>query len=149
MPLTPAAASSTPVVASKAVNVLGTRRVHRSMAAPPPAPAATVASTMKSEGLANVLPKGQENRVAEHSDAGDGDYRDQRREQSVFKQVLAFVSKPQAANCRDHLHHVVTLFAKRGAAKIAAPRFNHRLAERSFSRPPAARAQRRCGRRSR
>src|SRR6476619_5469633 len=121
MPLTPAAASSTPVVASRAVNVLGTRRVHRSMAAPPPAPAATVASTMKSEGLANALPKSQENGVAEHSDAGDGDDRDQRREQPVFHQVLAVVSKRQAANRRDHLHHVVTLFTKRGAVRIAAP----------------------------
>src|ERR1700674_4918817 len=96
MPLTPNAASSTPQAASTTVRGLGTRRVHKSMAAPPPAPAATVARTMKSDGLANVLPEGRENGVTEQGDPGHCGDRDERGEQSVLHQILAFVSKHQA-----------------------------------------------------
>src|SRR5216684_167785 len=106
MPLTPNAASSTPRAASTTVSGLGTRRVHKSMAAPPPAPATTVARTMKSDGLANVLPESQKNRVAEQRDPADRGERDQCGEQSVLQQILAFVPKHQAANRRHHYHWV-------------------------------------------
>ena len=57
MPLMPVAANTTPLAANNAVSGFGTRRVHRSMAAPAPAPLATVAITMRSDGLANALPE--------------------------------------------------------------------------------------------
>src|SRR5258706_3340474 len=131
MPLTPYTASSTPDAASSAVSGLGTRRVHMSMAAPPPAPAATVARTIKSEGLANVRPEGRENGLAEQADAGNGDDGDQRGEQSVLHQVLAFVSKHQATDCRHHLHHGDSPFRETRGGVSSAPRFRHRVKRQS------------------
>src|SRR5258705_12717325 len=114
MPLTPYTASSTPDAASRAVSGLGTRRVHRSMTAPPQAPAATVARTISSDGLCNVLQKSDENRVAETREACHRDNRDQRGEQAILHEILAFIAQRQPAERRQHLHHGVRLSKTRG-----------------------------------
>src|SRR5580765_4413418 len=105
MPLMPHTAKMTPTVARPTVSGFGTRRVHMSIAAPVPVPAPTVASTMKSDGLANAAPEHRVERVADHLDAGHHDDRDQRAEQSVFEQILALVPKHQTPDRRHHLRH--------------------------------------------
>src|SRR5256885_9205132 len=128
MPLTPYAASSTPDAASSAVSGLGTRRVHMSMAAPVPAPAATVARTIRSDGLGNVLPEHVENLVAESGDTDHRDDRDQCGEESVLHEVLAFVPKRQSADCRQHVDHGFASSFKNARGGVAsAPRDRHRI----------------------
>src|SRR5471030_756743 len=105
MPLRPNTANATPLAASSTVSGFGTRRVHRSIAAPVPAPAVTVVSTRTSEGLTNAPPEDVVNRVAQRADADHREDRDQRREQSVFEQVLAVVPLHETADRREYLCH--------------------------------------------
>src|SRR5216683_5281545 len=117
-PLMPHAAKTTPIVARPIVSGFGTRRVHRSIAAPVPVPATTVAITIGSDGQANVPPEHRVDRVAERGDAHHRHDRDQRGEQSVFDQVLALVSKHQASDRRHHLRHVRPLLKTRSGAVL-------------------------------
>src|SRR4029077_1217255 len=104
-PLMPHAAKITPIVARPIVSGFGTRRVHKSIAAPVPVPATTMAIAMRSEGLANAAPEHRIDRAAERGDAHHRGDRDQRGEKSVFEEVLSFVLKDQASGRRNHLRH--------------------------------------------
>src|SRR6185437_14981181 len=85
----PAMANATPAAASDAVSPFGTRRVRTSIAAAAIAPADIVVSTIRSDGIANVSPEHRVNRLAHLADRANGDQGDQRRQQTVFEQVLA------------------------------------------------------------
>src|SRR4029077_18034236 len=93
-PVACAAASVTPIAARARVAALRSRRDRRSTAtaAPPPAAATTSAG---SKVLDNGLPQHGVDRLAEGGDTRHHDDRDQRRENSVFHEVLAFVIPAQ------------------------------------------------------
>src|SRR5260221_326002 len=118
MPLKPVTASARPTDASRAFRTFGTRRVRTSIAAAVSAPATIVASTMKSNDLANAAPENLVNRVAQRRDAEHGDRRDQRGEQSVFDQVLSLVPQGQASDRRDYLGHESRLSRTRDGAAV-------------------------------
>src|SRR3954470_8236737 len=108
-PPMPHAAETPPTAASPIVSGFGTRRVRRSIAAPMPVPATRVAIAINSEGLANLHPENVVDRVAERFDADHGDDRNQRRQQSVFDQILARLVREQPLHCRDQVRHGVCL----------------------------------------
>src|SRR5213593_103500 len=117
-PLIPDAANATPLAASSTVSGLGTRRVHRSIAAPAPAQAATVAITITSEGSANAAPEQVVACLADRGDARHREDRDQRGEESVFHQVLPLVSKDEASDCHLHQCHEPRLSKNEGRSRL-------------------------------
>src|SRR4051794_27842852 len=95
----PATANATPAAASDAVSTLGTRRVRTSIVAAVMPPAASVVSTIRSDGVANVSPEQRVNRLSKVADCCHGDDGDQRREQAVLEQVLAVGPAGQPPDC--------------------------------------------------
>ena len=67
--------------------------------------AASVARTMRSDGLANAVPENRLNRGADRGHTGEADQRDQRHEQSVLDQVLTVVSMQEPTDCCHHPCH--------------------------------------------
>src|SRR5205823_5100096 len=109
-PLMPVAANTTPASASSAVSVFGTRRVRTSIAAAAAAPAVSVPSTMRSDGLTNVSPEHVVNRLPQRADADDRDDGNERRQQSVLEKVLAVARAAEPSESRHQPLHGISAF---------------------------------------
>src|SRR5438270_598281 len=97
-PPIPKPPNTMPTAAIASVSAFGTRRVRRSITAAVTAPAATVAMTIRSDGLANALPEDGDDRVAERRDAGDRDHRDERGQQAVLEKILSLLPLQQPSD---------------------------------------------------
>src|SRR4029453_6586033 len=110
-PLTPEAASPTPIPAIVAVSVLGIRRTLMSTTVATSAPEDSAANATLETGC-NRGPEHVLNRVAEHRDGTDRKNRDERHEQPVLEEILSVLraSKPapgdlsQCDHCDWRLH---------------------------------------------
>src|SRR4051812_40649083 len=118
-PPMPNAAKATPVAANPIVSGFGTRRVHKSIAAPTPVPLTTVAIARKSDGLANLGPEDTGNRVAERRDTDNRREGDQRRQQTVFDQILSVVLEKQPCESCHQARHEKPPFEGEGRVRRA------------------------------
>src|SRR5437870_13549784 len=117
MPLTPASASTMPSAAIDTHKTFGIRRLATSTAEAVPPPAHRTASAIPSEVIGNGCPQHIADLVADQPDRRHREHRDQRGEQSVLEQVLAFVPLREPANRsnrqRNHGNHFGGLPSRR------------------------------------
>src|SRR6478736_1134346 len=121
----PATANATPAAASDAVSAFGTRRVRTSIAAAANPPPASVVSTIRSDGVANVSPEQRVNRLSKVADAEYRDHGNQRREQAVLEQVLAVGPARQPPDCHNNPLHDSTFRDGRQSAEALPPAADH------------------------
>src|SRR5262249_21128684 len=127
----PAAAKTRPAAASDSVNAFGTRRVRRSIAAAVPAPATSVANTIRSDGLTNVSPEQVVNRLSDSGDRADCDHCDQRCEQAVLEQVLAVATIDQPPERYHYTLHDIHPFDGEQSCPLCPPLPKHAAAPSS------------------